>query len=412
MMTNIRKAIRRAIPNLFLLTLSIALPLLLGEVAYRTYKALWSKSTYSFRLAPLSYGQFDPLFGQRYHPGSSFSFSLIQDGRVVWCSGTVSAANGDGLTGRATLADAKTAPLRLLTSGDSVSHWQRNGVTIPDIAQDELRRRGHTGVTILNYSRGGYGVLHMLTIASSVASDVLPQRIVFQFITDDLTRGRWWSREAQINGRTRAQLSPSPNSFDDFRITNDKYIVDARADDAWCRRQMTQPEEDSVLRDAVAFHRSYMHRKGLSFNPWSLKRSYLADYFYYKLTGEPLSEVARFSIIPRVDAVGFASDAGYVESVEKLRRIDIPVVLIHLPTKTELDANKVLLNREQKQIWQQLEKDFNTRIHTYSSMQQRPTVPSVIDLLPFDGHPNYEGLLFYGAYVAEVLNANLSAKLK
>jgi hypothetical protein len=39
-------------------------------------------------------------------------------------------------------------------------------------------------------------------------------------------------------------------------------------------------------------------------------------------------------------------------------------------------------------------------------------VPTVIDLSPFDGHPNYEGLLFYGAYVAEVLDANLRTKLE
>src|SRR2546428_695530 len=73
-----------------------------------------------------------------------------------------------------------------------------------------------------------------------------PDLIVVQLISDDLTRGRWWTREAVIDGRPRAQISPSPDGFDDPRITNEQDVVDGRATEAWCRGQLGAQKPDAV----------------------------------------------------------------------------------------------------------------------------------------------------------------------
>ena len=63
----------------------------------------------------------------------------------------------------------------------------------------------------LNLARGAYGVLQMLTIAAEMSTTLKPDLVVVQIVSDDLTRGRWWTREAVIGGRTRSQMSRRPD---------------------------------------------------------------------------------------------------------------------------------------------------------------------------------------------------------
>jgi hypothetical protein len=394
-----------AVRRLAVLVTSLLVGLALAEMAVRIH--VWSRPV-SFHLASAVYGQYDAQFGQRFLPNSEKVLSLVTNGRVAWCPGVVTSANGDGLGGRSTLEDARKADYLILTTGDSVSHWKRSGLTVPDAVEAVLRERTGRKVVNLNFARGTYGVLQMLTLAAEMAPTLKPHLVVVQLVSDDLTRGRWWTREAVIDGRTRSQISPRPDGFDDPRITNDQDIVDARVTEDWCRRQLAAPEPDRIVKDAEAFYHAYRRSKGLDFHFFSASKSYLVDAVWSALFGRPFHSQTAFSLIPRVTAREFADDPGYRDAVRKLRETGVPVILVHLPNKAEIAMGRPFRGREAQAIWAQLESDFDTRIVTLASLEKRPATPPVIDLQPNNAHPNLEGIEFYGAYVATVIEGRVT----
>lgn len=392
---------------LVLLVASIVLSLLLAEIAVRAH--IWSRPV-SFHIVESVFGQYDARFGQRFPPRERKVLSLVQNGRVVWCPGVVASANADGLGGRSTLADARKADYVILTTGDSFTYWMRSALTVPDVVESRLSERTGLKVANLNLARGAYGVLQMLTLAAEMTPVLKPDLVVVQLISDDLTRGRWWAREAVIDGRARAQVSPRPDGFDDSRTTNEQDVVDERASEEWCRSQLGAREPDPVVKDAIAYHQAYLRSKGIAFEPFSLTKSYLIDAVWSSLFDRPFYSQTARSLIPRVTAKEFLADPGYHEAVEKLTRSGVPVVLVHLPNKAEIVVGRPFRGQEAEAIWTQLEKDLGTRITTLASMEPRPPVPPIIDLQPNNAHPNLDGIKFYGEYVTAVIEPRVKSR--
>jgi hypothetical protein len=383
-----------------LLVTSLLLSLVLAEVVVRAH--LWRRPD-SFHLVNGVHGQYDARFGQRFRPNSRKVLTLVSNGRVVWCPGVVASANDDGLGGRSTLQDARNADYVIFTTGDSFSYWTRSALTVPDVVESLLSQRTGLKVVDLNFARGAYGVLQMLTLAAEMSSILKPNLIVVQFISDDLTRGRWWTREAVIDGRTRQQISPRPDGFDDPRTTNDEDIVDGRATEEWCQRQLVAPQPDAVVDAAVAYHRAYLRSKGIAVDPFSLTKSYAIDAAWSGFFGKPFYSQTAFSLMPRVTASEFLADPGYRDAVRKLRTSGVPTVLVHLPNKAEVLTGRPFRGREAEAIWTHLETDLGTRIVTLAALENRPSTPPTIDLQPNNAHPNLEGIRFYGEYVALAL---------
>jgi hypothetical protein len=392
---------------LVLLVAGVVLALLLAEIAVRLH--IWSRPV-SFHIVKSVFGQYDARFGQRFPPSERKVLSLVQNGRVVWCPGVVARANADGLGGRSTLTDARKADYVILTTGDSFTYWMRASLTVPDVVESLLSERTGLKVANLNLARGAYGVLQMLTLAAEMVPVLKPDLIVVQLISDDLTRGRWWAREAVIDGRARAQVSPRPDGFDDPRTTNEQDVVDERASDEWCRSQLGAREPDAVVKDAVAYHQAYLRSKGIGFEPFSLTKSYLIDAVWPSLFDRPFYSQTARSLIPRVTAREFQTDPGYHDAVQKLTRSGVPVVLVHLPNKAEIVVGRPFRGREAKAIWTQLERDLGTRIATLAAMEPRPPVPTTIDLQPNNAHPNLDGIKFYGEYVTQVIGPRVKSR--
>lgn len=392
---------------LVLLVASVVVSLILAEIVVRAH--IWSRPV-SFHIVKSVFGQYDARFGQRFPPSESKVLSLVQNGRVVWCPGVVASANADGLGGRSTLADARKADYVILTTGDSFTYWMRSALTVPDVVESLLSQRTGLKVANLNLARGAYGVLQMLTLAAETATILKPDLVVVQLISDDLTRGRWWAREAVIDGRPRAQVSPRPDGFDDPRTTNEQDVVDERASEEWCRSQLGAREPDPVVKDAVAYHQAYLRAKGIAFDPFSLTTSYLIDAVWSRLFERPFYSQTARSLIPRVTAKEFLADPGYHDAVQKLTRSGVPVVLVHLPSKAEIVVGRPFRGPEAEAIWTQLEKDLGTRIATLASMEPRPPVPPAIDLQPNNAHPSLDGIKFYGEYVAAVIEPRVRSR--
>jgi hypothetical protein len=393
--------------RVLLVLTGVLLSLALAEIAVR---AQVGSRPASFHIVNSVFGQYDAQFGQRFRPNSKKILSLVSNGRVVWCPGVVASANGDGLGGRSTLEDARKADYVILTTGDSFSYWKRSALTVPDVVESLLGERTGLKVVNLNFARGTYGVLQMLTLAAEMYPTLKPHLVVVQFISDDLTRGRWWTRETVIDGRTRSQMSPRPDGFDDPRITNDEDVVDERATEEWCQQQLIAPQQDVVVKNAVAYHRAYLRSKGIAFDPFSLTKSYLIEAVWSTIFGGPFYSQTAFSLMPRVTAKEFLADRGYADAVQKLKKFGVPVVLVHLPNKAEILLGRPFRGREAESIFTQLERDLGTHIVTLAAMANRPAVPPTIDLQPNNAHPNLEGIKFYGEYVATVIEPLVNRK--
>ncbi|MGH7303978.1 MAG: SGNH/GDSL hydrolase family protein [Candidatus Rokuibacteriota bacterium] len=399
--------LRRFVLPAVLLVASVWLTLVVAEIVVRVH--LWRRPI-SFHVVNTAYGQYDARFGQRFRPNSRKVLSLVNDGKVVWCPGVVASANDDGLGGRSTLRDARNADYVIFTTGDSFSYWTRSGVTVPDIVESLLAQRTGLKVVNLNFARGAYGLLQMLTLAADIYPILKPDLVVVQLISDDLTRGRWWTREAVIDGRTRSQISPRPDGFDDPRITNDQDVVDGRATEEWCQRQLGAPDPDHVVRDSVAYHRAYLRSKGITFDPLSVTKSYFIDAVWSTVFGKPLYSQTAFSLMPRVTAREFLADPGYHDAVQKLKTFGAPLVLVHLPNKAEVITGRPFRGRDAEAIWLQLEKDLGTRIVTLAATGNHPAPPPTIDLQPNNAHPNLDGIRFYGEYVAAIIEPRVKRR--
>jgi len=389
-----------------LVATGVCLSLAIAEIAVRAHVG---SRPVSFHIVNGVFGQYDREFGQRFRPSSKKVLSLVSDGRVTWCPGVIASANVDGLGGRSTLADARNADYVIFTTGDSFSYWMQSALTIPDVVETLLGERTGLKVVNLNFARGAYGILQMLTLAAEMYPALKPQLIVVQFITDDLTRGRWWTREAVIDGRTRSQMASRPD-FNDPRTTNEEDVVDGRATEEWCRRELHAARPDAVVKDSVSFRGVYLRSKGIAFEPFSLTKSYLIEAVWSTFFGRPFYSQTAFSLMPRVTAEEFLADPGYRAAIQKLKQSGVPVVLVHLPNKAEILFGRPFRGRATESIWTHLERDLGTRIVTLAELPNHPPPPPTIDLQPNNAHPNLDGIRFYGQYVATVLEPLVKRK--
>ena len=389
-----------------LVATGVFVSLAIAEIAVRAHVG---SRPVSFHIVNGVFGQYDREFGQRFRPSSQKVLSLVSDGRVTWCPGVVASANVDGLGGRSTLADARNADYVIFTTGDSFSYWMQSALTVPDVVEAVLGERTGLKVVNLNFARGAYGILQMLTLAAEMYPALKPQLIVVQFTTDDLTRGRWWTREAVIDGRTRSQMASRPE-FNDPLTTNDEDVVDGRATEEWCRRELHAARPDAVVKDSVAFRDVYLRSKGIAFEPFSLTKSYLIEAVWSTFFGRPFYSQTAFSLMPRVTAEEFLADPGYRAAVQKLKQSGVPVVLVHLPNKAEILFGRPFRGRATESIWSHLERDLGTRIVTLAELPNHPPPPPRIDLQPNNAHPNLDGIRFYGQYVATVLEPLVKRK--
>lgn len=387
--------------------------LLAAECAYRVkiwrQTAAWDRSL-SYRVTPSVYVELDERHGERFKPNHDFWVSYVQDGRVIWGS-VVSRSNRDGLGGRTTIAEYQRAPVKVLVFGDSFTHWNRDGVTWPDLLQENLGRALGRGVAVLNYARGTYGVLQMLDLAADAASEHRPDLVVVALIGNDLTRGRWWCKEIRRDGITRWMLSSRKDEFLDYRFAVDEILVHPAATPEWCRRRLAAGKEgsDPVLESANAQFRRIRDevesvRRG--FRPWALDRSYLLR----RLTrGHPFE--AAPMLIPQTGIDDFAQDARTVANFRRLEALGVPVLLVYLPTALEMERRECLLDRRSLGLLQSLERLAG---HGVRRIQQeyKGRIPAKMDLLPIDNHPNRAGLRLYADAVTPMVLETLASSGK
>ena len=387
--------------NVALVGLSLLVSLLLPELGYRVYLAFadpLASDRLSWWLTPVADGDFDAELGQRLSPNTTIHASIVRDGRVIGCLGDVYSTNADGLSGVTTFSDYGSADIKVVLTGDSFSRWHLGGVTIADILQRDVASATGKRAAVLNFARGGYGLLQMVDMAATQAEKLKPALIVIVLITDDLTRGRWWSGAATIDGRSRELMAAAPEDARNPDKSSDTSIIDPRATAEWCKERLRRGDRDAVVREATAFVASEIERKKLRPDVLSLDRAY-----FYAMLRRRISGAASPSAMPRTGAEEFSRDAHYQANRKRLRQSGVPLLFVHLPVEAELAAGRPLATGAAATIWHTVENDFETRIATYFELEAKPAAPPVYTLEPLDGHPNAAGVAFLGRILSEAI---------
>lgn len=377
------------------------------------YKPL-TRGIEQFSASSIVFGLHHPEIGVSYAPGTSHQVVTVTvDGRVTWAPAEpIAAANNDGFLGRTTRDEYSRAAVRVVAIGDSFTNWRQDGDTWPDLAQALLTERLGREVAILNDSRGGYGVLQMFDLAAHVLPELRPDLAVIAFISDDLSRGRWWVRATPWEGYIRPLQSPSPTSFDPS-IAIDEYIVDPRISPEWAAMALADPAKGQPLlgelirqyeRIKEDFHRARGLRP-IERSPWSLSELYLWNRL---TTGLPVRD--HVASIPRLSIEDLGADARFVEAVGRVRALGIPILLLHLPNAIELaqerpgwDGALVGSALRDRRLAESLERVTGLRILLLEHETEGVTIPAKIDLLPHNGHPSHDGLALYAELAARVI---------
>lgn len=212
--------------------------------------------------------EYDAELGYRYVPGSTRGVE-VRDGRVVRIAET-------GVDARGNVAH-RSCDSGVIAVGDSYTAYpDRGGLTWTDDVKP----------CASNYARDGYGVLQMVHMAAVQVRARPVRRVLLAWITDDLTRARFW--RGQVGERVVVSASRDLSHGADLLIVSPLAGVLHVGDDA------------SSLVDVYDRLRATAQNVGLN---------------------------------PRHALRDFREDAGFRADVEALRGVE--VVLIRLPQSGE-----------------------------------------------------------------------------
>ena len=404
-----------------LVVLSSLLGLILVEGVYRIY--LYKSEPQQFVLSPVAaehpavwYFQDSPwryneAFGYEYVPGI-FQGGSITEGKVQSCWDWHTNVRGN--IGRIK-GDYASADLKVLVFGDSWTAQQRSAkdgvrMTWPNFLQDSLEATTRRSVHVVNMGRDGTGLLQMFDLAAAKVPEWQPDLVVFAFITDDLTRDRFWRTKAIIDGKSRIMVSLEPDAAPDWRQATDVAVMNHQASREWCERvRDTEAVDDpvvSALEEALLDGR---RRSTLLADPLTVRNSFLYDQVVHGTPYRHVAKMAKPSQNPRHEYLEFAADPRMLANVAALEKSDIPYVLAHLAIYPELEADEEFIaDQRQLNLLASLEVLTGRVVHGTLDHVKRPVLEPerFSGSFPEDHHPSLEGQIFYAELTARMLLQN------
>lgn len=410
MITSSRKRWLRVAGPIALIVVSCLIGALLAEIAFRVYLV----HRYPDRFNPhhdnhigaynVSHWEFDEQFGYVYPPGRIIDQLGVVDGRIHVCE-RFSVINEFGNIGPIA-GDWSTAALRIAVFGDSFSAIQEKGLTWPNFFQKTLAERLKRPVAVMNFGRDGYGMLQMFDLAAAKVAEWKPDIVIVAFITDDLTRARFW-RTVVGEGdsqRVLTTIDPVPNPREDRSV--DTYLLMASANYEWCKTMAGTGRVDAILSRLIEKRRLLQQKaRGSVPSAWDLRRSYLFDRLWHPNRFWQVGTQLRPSGNPRHAYSSYAEDARFKENLSQLRALGSRLVLYHLAFYPEIRANKEYLQSPREEaLLESLESITEVKILRTLDYVSRPVDrPERIYVSPDDFHPSLWGMEFYANAVAEAL---------
>jgi hypothetical protein len=383
---------RKTLTYLTIILVSLITALMVAEAAYRLRLV---KLTQGFNLYDKSPWEFHEKFGYIYPPNSVIAGSTISQGIPQGCHTLT--INGYGNIGRIK-GDYGSASLKVLVFGDSFGAISFGGMTWPDYLQDRLEQRLGRSVHVVNFSRDGYGILQMFDLANAKVPEWRPDVMVFAFITDDLTRARFWRTVVDIDGMTRVLTTMKPNPKPELSESVDTFLLYRPATLEWCKAIEGTGQRDHVVEGVERVYHRIKKDGPRYFDPYTMDRSYLFNRIYY---GDP-GGATPFN--PRHWMQDFVQDERFGTALIKLAAQPAPYFLIHLPSKPEYIANRYLLNGQKTRLLKSLERATGHSIVSLLDPGGSPVAnPDRLHNGETDMHPSPEGQKLYADQVAQLL---------
>jgi lysophospholipase L1-like esterase len=299
------------------------------------------------------------------------------------------------------------ARTKILVFGDSWAAFHREGKTWPNFLRETLGRRLGASVHVVNFGRDGYGVLQMFDLAVAKVPEWKPDLVIISFITDDLTRARFWRTVVGKGDDVRVRTTIDPVRHPDPGRSADTSFVFPSATYEWCTSMVGTKRRDNLLEQIVAKYRRLLaEASDFSLaNVLTLRHSYLLGRL---ARGDPfwfLNRLTPPSKNPRVGFTSFASDARFLRDVERLGATGIPYVLFHLAYYPEVKAREEAIMRAQETaLWNSLEEVTGAQVLRTTDYVRLPVpAPERMNVSWDDLHPSRWGMEFYANAVADVL---------
>ncbi|HEY9081045.1 SGNH/GDSL hydrolase family protein [Magnetovibrio sp.] len=410
------------IANTLLIVFSLIFSTVVSEFGYRFYLNATQPEKF---IQPVQKGEhpsvwyfndspwlFDREFGYSYPPGV-FDGGNITDGRVVSCWDWTT--NERGNIGRIK-GDYDSAKLKVLVFGDSWTAQQRkqqDGTVVawPNYLQDKLEKQLGTSVHVVNFGRDGTGLLHMFDQAKAKVAEWKPDIVVFAFITDDLTRDRFWRTKTVLNGKDRIMTTMIADPNPDYTMATDTAIMHPKATKEWCQARMAdKATNDPIVRELEELYVESRERSSLRADLFSMNQSFLFDRLVHGNAFHTNFAQAQPSQNPRHKMRDFRQDERLKQSVDTMKQLGIPWIAVHFAIYPELKADAEFIASDQdKALLQSLRALNDGRTYdTLDYVEQRPVKnpERYSGSFPSDHHPSLAGMEFYADVVANVLIRN------
>lgn len=387
--------------NLALLIASLVMGLVAVEMGYRL---LLSRShpqhfqtadtarpdLWFFQASPW---RFNLAHGYEYVPGLIHGGSS-SGGRVTacWTWWTNPAGNMGRIEG-----SYDQAQRRVLVFGDSFTAQPEGDLTWPNLFQERLTAELGKPVHAVNFGRDGYGVLQMVQLAADKVAAMRPDLVVIAFITDDLTRDRFWRTQTVVGGRERILTTIDPNPHPDLNLSADTAIMHSKATVEWCNAmKQSGRTEDPVLADMEQTMVEARRRAALRMGFFDPTTSLLYGRLVHGAPFHVLAQRGNGSQNPRHKLEDFSADAGFLAALQRLKAAGVPIVLFHMATYDELVAgHEYRLTTQEEKLLESLRRHVSPTI-----IETKINAPAVPDLGairrgPTDSHPSLFGMQFY-----------------
>ncbi|HJX23445.1 MAG TPA: SGNH/GDSL hydrolase family protein [Candidatus Bathyarchaeia archaeon] len=393
--------------------LSIIFTIAFSEIAYRLYlmqKRSVAKDS-EFMQDALNYSAVDDVltefnleFGYSYVANRSNNRVLVHNGYPVMC--TQATINGLGNTNRVE-GNYEDATVKILVFGDSfTANTDLNGITWPDLLQDELEAKFNQDINVVNFGRGAYGVLQMFDLARPKIEELEPDLVIFAFISSDLVRARFWRTATLIDGEERDFVMAEPSEQANLEESIDATVVNSMITREWCEDMLVTLDRDDALINALNeefIQRRREYADPVEFN--SLSTSFLFNRIVHN---DPFRGFMGPSLIPRLSESSYAADSRFIGNVNHINESNIPYVLIHLPTYEDLKAGEYELSEQEQSLFESFQEVTGKQIINfieYASSHDSNNLEDLekLFLSPYDRHPSLQGIRFYAEVVSEIL---------
>ena len=403
---------RNLIINFSLMLSSIIFTIAFLEFAYRLYlmqkidvgkESEVTEDALNYSAVDDVLTEFNLEFGYSYVANKNNNKVLIKNGYPVMC--TQATINELGNTNRIK-GNYEDATVKILVFGDSfTANTDLNGITWPDLLQDELEATLNQDVNVINFGRGAYGILQMFDLARTKVEELEPDLVIFAFITSDLVRARFWRTVNFINGEKRDFVMTEPSEEADLKTSLAATVINSMITREWCEHMLVALDKKDPLLKALNeefIQRRREHYDPVEFN--SLSRSFIFNRILYN---DPFRGLIP-SLIPRYSENSYASDPRFIENVNYINQSNIPYYIIHLPTYEDLKAGEYKLGEQEQALFESFQEATGKQIINFIEHAPGHDSNNLEDLeklfiSPDDRHPSLQGIRFYAEIVSEIL---------